>query len=341
MTKTSIRIATRSSPLALWQANFVKDELQKTDPELSVELVHVTTGGDRNVLDPLQSFGGMGAFTKEVQLAVLEGRADIAVHSLKDLPTEPTPGLTIACVPEREQTFDVIVFPSHRRRDVEILTQRLQNPENLTSAELEEIVDHSIVLTLLSENAVVGTGSLRRRAQLLHERPDLELKEIRGNVDTRIQKLESGDYDAIVLAFAGIHRLKRDLELCFLPLDHMLPAVGQGALGLEIRENDSAIAQMLRLLDHHETHLDVIAERALLRTLRAGCHAPVGVETGMIEAKLWMINAVVLSADGQQRVDEMTAQDHAPRDAREAETVGVDLAHKLIQQGADKLLGHS
>ena len=336
-----LRIATRSSPLALWQANYVKDELQKAHPKLVIELVHVTTGGDRNVLDPLHSFGGMGAFTKEVQLAVLEGRADIAVHSLKDLPTEPTPGLTIACVPERERTHDVMVFPESRRREVDLLTERLANIQNLTMADLEEIRDHSMALTLLSENAIVGTGSIRRQAQLLNERPDLRMKEIRGNVDTRLQKLESGEYDAIVLAYAGIHRLGRDIGLSCLPIDHMYPAVGQGALGLEIRSDDPASADFLRPLDHLKTHLDVVAERALLRTLRAGCHAPVGVELGTAHGTTWMMHAVVLSPDGQERIDASSAHKGLPTTIEEAETIGVELAHKLITQGADKLLGHS
>ncbi len=340
---STLRIATRSSPLALWQANYVKDELLKAHPGLDVELIHVTTGGDRNTLDPLHSFGGMGAFTKEVQLAVLENRADIAVHSLKDLPTETTPGLTISAVPRRAPTADVIVFPSHRADILSDYRSKVEGLSQLSQQDLQEIANgtNSLILNYLPQNAIVGTGSIRRRAQLLNIRPDLDLREIRGNIDTRLKKLEAGDYDAIILAKAGLSRLMpQDLPV-LLTLDQMLPAVGQGALGLETRSDDTKAIESLSPLNDLSTQLDVTAERALLRTLRAGCHAPVGVETKHLAGNFWSFFSVILSPDGKERIDSGSIHAAAPKSLSEAEALGIELAQNLIAKGGERLLNLS
>lgn len=306
----TIRVATRSSALALWQAKHVAGLISKAAPETTVEIVHVTTTGDRDQNEPLRAFGGLGVFTREVQRAVLDGRADIAVHSLKDLPTETAPGLWLAAVPEREETADALV-----------LSAGAAGP-----AELEA----------LEPGARIGTGSLRRRAQLLHRRSDFVFVEARGNVETRLAKLDEGQCDALVLAAAGLKRLglanriSRRLEP---PV--MFAAVGQGALGIECRESDAGGMgfEVLHRLDDATTRARVTAERALLAHLRAGCHAPVGAAT-RIESGELILEAVVLSADGRQRLAE---QGSAP--IASAAQLGIDIAERLLRQGAQALIG--
>ena len=239
-----LRLGTRSSPLARWQAEWVAARL--TERGVAVELVPITTQGDVKT-QPLGQIGGQGLFTKELQRALLDGQIDLAVHSLKDLPTAPVDGLSLAAVPPRESTADVLVS--------NIVKQIEQLPPS----------------------ARIGTGSLRRKAQLLHLRPDLQVEEIRGNVDTRLRKLDEGQYDAIVLAEAGLRRLglaERIVQV--IPRSLMLPAVGQGALGIEARADDAATCNLLAPLDDAATHQAVLAERSLLLTLRGGCLAPVG-----------------------------------------------------------------
>ncbi len=342
MTTEQIRIATRSSPLALWQANYVAEQLRKHHVGLSVELVHVSTSGDRNTVDPLHSFGGMGAFTKEVQLAVLDGRADVAVHSLKDLPTEPTPGLTIGCVPRRAPQHDVLVFPSGREDIMDALIE-LGNRLATCSPEMRaKVAQEGLAnpLVHLKQEAVVGTGSIRRRAQLLHHRPDLTMRDLRGNIDTRLEKLETGDYDAIVLAFAGLDRLEREVLALPLHWPMMFPAVGQGALGLEIREGDDVTVQRLAPFNDDLTFLTTSAERSLLRSLRAGCHAPVGVHSN-IAANSFRMEAVVLSSDGRQQITfekSVELTDHSPATFELAESLGQFVAENLLSQGAERLI---
>jgi len=297
--QATIRLGTRSSPLARWQAEWVAARL--TTLGVQVEMIHITTQGDVTT-GPLGQIGGQGLFTKEIQRALLDQRIDLAVHSLKDLPTDVVPGLKIAAVPVRESTADVLVG---------------------RYSSLEE----------LPQGARVGTGSLRRRAQLLNKRPDLQLLEIRGNVDTRLRKLDAGDYDAIVLAQAGLSRLGYAERIAYvIPPQTMLPAVGQGALGLETRSDDVQTLSLLQPLNDEATHSAVIAERTLLHSLRAGCLAPVGAWARMTERGM-LLQAAVLHPDGTQK---LVAEALAP--PQQAEALGRDVAQALIDQGATALI---
>src|SRR5688572_31893752 len=269
MPSPRLRLGTRASPLARWQADWVAGELRQRGVE--VELVLISTQGDVKT-GPLGQIGGQGLFTKEIQRALLDRQIDLAVHSLKDLPTAEVAGLSLAAVPERESIADVLVCNSAKS------------------------------LPELPEKARVGTGSLRRRAQLLHQRPDLQMLEIRGNVETRLRKLDQGEYDALVLAQAGLHRLGLDARSAsVIPLSVMLPAVGQGALGIETRADDTSTRRVLAPLNHEPTYQAVTAERTLLATLRGGCLAPVG-GWGRVANSLLHLDGVVLSGDGRQRI---------------------------------------
>jgi hydroxymethylbilane synthase len=299
----TLRLGTRASPLARWQAEWVAARLQERG--VSVELVPITTQGDVKS-GPLGQIGGQGLFTKEIQRALLAGQVDVAVHSLKDLPTEVVAGLSIAAVPPRESAADVLVS---KRAD------RIES---------------------LPPGARVGTGSLRRKAQLLHLRPDLIVEDIRGNVETRLQKLDEGLYDAVVLAEAGLTRLGLGQRIThIIPRSTMLPAVGQGALAIEARADDSSTRSVLAPLDHLETHQGVLAERTLLATLRAGCLAPVGA-WGRVEAGRLALDAVVLSPDGTQR---LTAKGNL--EVAAATALGRQVADDLVQQGAADLIAAS
>lgn len=303
----SVRIATRSSALALWQAHHVADLIRATSPTTTVSFVEMTTTGDRVLSQPLRDFGGLGVFTREVQLAVLEGRADVAVHSLKDLPTEPVPGLSLAGIPARGETADAVVLP----------LGAIDSGEPLP----------------LKNGARVATGSPRRQAQLRHIRPDLQLQEVRGNVQTRLQKLDAGEFDAMILACAGLERLEladRITRRLGPPL--MYHAVGQGALGLECRSNDAATIAMVERLTHSPTWTAAIAERSLLAALRAGCHAPVGVATNVTATEI-ELEAVVLSPDGASRwVTSARGPSEQPLE------LGRIVAAKLMEQGAGVVL---
>jgi hydroxymethylbilane synthase len=308
-----IRIATRASRLALWQAEHVAALLRKTDPQLEVAIVHVTTSGDRDQSGSLRSFGGLGVFTREVQRAVLDGQADLAVHSLKDLPTESAAGLALAAVPEREETADALILP---------------------------VASAATHLATLPQRARVGTGSLRRRAQLLAVRPDLVLSEARGNVETRLAKLDAGEFDALVLAVAGLKRLglaERVSQELSPPL--MYPAVGQGALGIECRADDSALQTLLAPIDHAPTRSRITAERALLAHLLAGCHAPVGAATRHERDQL-LLEAVVCNPDGTERIFATGSTATGSTASGNAATLGRSVAEKLLQQGADRLIGN-
>ncbi len=309
----TIRIATRESQLALWQANYIKDELKKRSPERNVELIPVSTIGDRDRTEALANMGGMGVFTREVQRVVLDHNADIAVHSLKDLPTESIAGLTLAGIPPRESRFDVLVLP-----------------ECLLSCMGESACND---LSCLSIGARIGTGSLRRQSQLLHARPDLQVLNIRGNVETRIKKLNDGEYDAIILAEAGLHRLnlKQHIAVVLQP-PLMLPAVGQAALGIECRSDDSLVIELLNAISDQVTAAEVLAERACLRALRAGCHAPVGTLSTCHGSTL-TLQGIVLSPDGTQRFQ---ATETGP--SSDPETLGERVAQKLIEDGASAIL---
>lgn len=295
-----LRLGTRGSALARWQAEWVAAQLGKLGVE--VELVPITTRGDTQQ-GPIETIGGQGVFTKELQRALLDERIDLAVHSLKDLPTDEVPGLCLAAVPERAPVGDVLVCPRH--------------------ASLEE----------LPQGAVVGTGSLRRRAQLLHVRGDLRIRDIRGNVDTRLRKVREGDYDAAVLAEAGLRRLGLAEQITqLLPPAIVLPAVGQGALGLETRSDDPATRKRLAGLDHPATHHAVLAERAMLAALRGGCLAPIAAWARMEDDQLTLTGRV-LSPDGTRRLE-------ATRTAAGSEAVqlGLGVADELLAQGAADLI---
>jgi hydroxymethylbilane synthase len=299
----TLRLATRGSPLALWQANHVAGLLRQTAPDLSVELVQIETTGDRVRDKPLSQIGGDGLFTKEIQRAVLDGRADVAVHSLKDLPTLPVDGLILAAVPERGAVGDVLVSRRHASVDA------------------------------LPPGATIATGSLRRRAQLLYHRPDLRVVDLRGNVETRLRKLDEDSLDGIVLAQAGLERVGMAHVITeVLDPQWMLPAVGQGALGLECRTDDSQSISAIAKLNHEPSALGARAERMLLRGLGGGCQVPLGVLTTVAGAILHLRGAVI-STDGRQRI-----AGEAEDTAQEAEAIGWRLANELLAKGARELL---
>ena len=304
-TDRPLRIGTRGSALARWQAEWVAERLQEHG--YKTELVHIATKGDEQQIAPIGMIGTQGVFTKELQRALLDGRIDLSVHSLKDLPTEQIEGLCLAAVPPRETVSDVLISRSGQP--------------------FEE----------LRSGAVIGTGSLRRQAQLLHARPDLKTQDIRGNVDTRLRKLHEGDYDALVLAEAGLKRLGLiDQVTQVLPKSVLLPAVGQGALGLETRADDETTRAALANLDHPPSHQAVLAERALLATLRGGCLAPIGAwATLEFDGKL-QLTAVALDRHGVKRLE---ATGSAQPD--KASELGREVAQRLIAQGALELLAQS
>jgi len=298
-----LRIGTRGSPLALWQAHHIETLLQPLVGSRGVELVLIETTGDQIRDRALSQIGGDGLFTKEIQNALLDGRVDVAVHSLKDLPTTPIPELLLAAVPPRGPIGDAFVSRHHAHFDA------------------------------LPQGARVGTSSLRRRSQLLHRRPDIRVEVLRGNVETRLRKLEEEGLDAILLAEAGLCRLGLQERITHL-LDRswMLPAVGQGALGLECRANDTETQQILAPLSDPATWAAVRAERAMLRGLGGGCLVPIGA-LGVVEGGVLHLRGCVLRPDGSQRVDGSIS---GP--AEQAESLGRQLAQHLLEQGASELL---
>jgi hydroxymethylbilane synthase len=296
-----IRVGTRASALARWQAEWVAARLAELGAE--VELVPIITRGDRQPDGSIGALGDRGVFTREIQRALEDHRVDLAVHSLKDVPTDPVPGLCLTAIPPRAPAGDVLVSPKYGS------------------------------LEGLPPGAVVGTGSLRRRAQLLHVRPDLVTKEIRGNVDTRLKKLDQGDYDALVLAEAGLRRLGlADRITQTLPATIMLPAVGQGALGLETRIDDSATRDVLAKLDDPITHAAVEAERAMLAALEGGCLAPIAA-WARLEAGRLLLDGRVLKADGSRKLDASLSGS-----LEDAVGLGQRVAAALLAQGAAVLI---
>ena len=299
-----IRIATRGSQLARWQANWVAHQLEKLGAE--VELVEIITSGDVQRSGPIAAVGLQGVFTKEVQSALLEGTADIAVHSLKDLPTEQVAGLVLAAVPPREQVADAL------------------------------ITNQASSLSELPAGARIGTGSLRRQAQLKHLRPTVEVVGIRGNVDTRLRKLDGGEYDAIVLAAAGLSRLGlSDRITQVLEPPQMLPAVGQGALGIECRVDDPAVRDLLGQIDHNETHSSTKAERVMLSLLHGGCSAPVGA-WGRVENGRLLLDGLVANAAGT-----LVVRASASGPAVDATSLGQQVAQELLTQGAKAIIAEA
>ena len=303
MKNDTIIIGTRASKLALWQAEYVKRRLEEKYPELSVALKKMTTKGDRILDAPLAKIGGKGLFTKELEDAMLEGEVDIAVHSLKDMPTEVPSGLIISAITKRFDVGDAIV-----------------------SSKYEALAD-------LPEGAKVGTSSLRRKAQLLHERPDLDIHDLRGNVGTRLDKLESENFDAVILAVAGLKRLgfgDRITEVIGQKI--MLPAVGQGALAIETREDDKAVRARIDFLNDPSTVTAAKAERAFLSRVQGGCQVPVGVYATEVKTVLH-VEAVIASLDGMRLY--RAGIDGA---REEAEHLGIKLAEKLLDDGGRAIL---
>lgn len=299
----TLKIATRQSPLALWQAEYIRARLQELHPDLTVELVKFVTQGDKILDTPLAKIGGKGLFVKELEAALLDGRADLAVHSMKDVPMALPEGLTLAVICEREDPLDAFV-----------------------SNQFEKFAD-------LPQGAKVGTSSLRRKSQILKQRPDLQIIDLRGNVGTRLGKLDDGQYDAIILASAGLKRLglSERIRHCLAP-DISLPAVGQGALGLECRAADSEVLALIQPLLHQETDVCVRAERAFNAYLEGGCQVPIAgyatLQNGQIH-----IEGRVGSADGQTLLRaELTDE------ASNAQQLGENLARNLLDQGAGELL---
>lgn len=301
--KKTLRIATRKSPLAMWQAEFVKAELEKFHPQLTVELVPMVSRGDKILDVPLAKVGGKGLFVKELEHALLQGEADIAVHSMKDVPMEFPQGLGLEVICEREDPRDAFV------------SNRFDS------------------LAQLPAGSVVGTSSLRRQCQLLANYPDLEIKFLRGNVNTRLQKLDDGEYDAIILASAGLIRLGMEERIRerIAPED-MLPAGGQGAVGIECRVDDAATRELLKPLHHVLTAERVLAERAMNRRLEGGCQVPIGCYAIHTDDGLWL-RGLVGSPDGEAMLEA-----DIRGEAAEGETMGVALAEQLLSYGADKIL---
>lgn len=300
-----LTIATRQSPLALWQANFIKDCLQAHHPDMQVVLLEMVTQGDKILDTPLAKIGGKGLFVKELEQALLDGRADIAVHSLKDVPMMLPDGLTLAAYCKRHAPTDAFV--------------------SNTYAHLDQ----------LPCGAVVGTSSLRRECQLRAYRPDLNIKSLRGNVGTRLAKLDAAEYDAIVLATSGLQRLGLDARIRHtLDTSISLPAVGQGALAIECR-NDAALLKLLALLDDANTRVCVLAERAMNRTLEGGCQVPIAGFATLDQGTL-SLEGRVGSIDGRTL---LKVQRHTtPANDADAEALGVQVAEELLAQGAGDIL---
>ena len=301
-------IGSRGSKLALWQAEWVRTRLTTLRPGVEVRIEVVKTSGDVLREAPLSVIGGQGAFTKELEEALLDGRIDIAVHSLKDLPTVLPERLRVAAVTEREDARDALVLRAGAEGHVSSLAK-------------------------LPRGAVVGTSSQRRRAQLKHLRPDAVVRELRGNVDTRLRKLDAGEYDAVILASAGLRRLGFERRIsAALSTDEMLPAVGQGALGVETRADDVAANELVSLLDDVATRAACEAERALLRSLGGGCLVPIAAH-GTVAGTRLRVEGLVAGPEGSRVI-----RDAAEDDASHAIRAGETLAARLREQGADELL---
>ncbi len=296
-----LRLGTRASKLARWQSDWVAEQLRQQGHV--VQIVEIQTSGDAQQAGPIGAIGQTGVFTKEIQRALLDGRVDLAVHSLKDLPTTPVVGLCLAAVPQREGIRDALISP------------------------VAGAIDQ------LQQGARVGTGSFRRKAQLLNQRPDLQILDLRGNVDTRLRKLDEGHYDAILLAEAGLRRLGLAHRITQpIPASDLLPAPGQGALGIECREGDQRLLAALAPLNDSISRAAVTAERASLAHLEGGCLAALGAWGRPVEEQL-QLSVVVLSEDGQERLFHTAL---GPMDT--AIELGRQVAQQLLDQGAARLL---
>jgi hydroxymethylbilane synthase len=305
---TAIRIGSRDSQLALVQSHWVRGELQKIYPDYEFPLLELKTQGDKILDVALAKIGDKGLFTKELEVSMLEGATDFAVHSLKDLPTELPEGLTLAVVTERENPADALVL--HRKHKGQ-------------------------TLDTLAEGTVLGTSSLRRLAQLRHHYPYLVFKDIRGNLNTRLRKLDAGEFDGIVLAVAGLQRLGwADRIDQVIPSEISLHAVGQGALGIECRAADQPLIELLQVLNHRSSEVRCRAERAMLRTLEGGCQVPIGVFTSL-EGETLTLEGMVASLDGKTLI-----RDTKQGLASDPEALGQALAESLRDQGASEILAN-
>jgi hydroxymethylbilane synthase len=303
MTQHTVRIATRKSALALWQAEYVKAKLEHFHPGINVELVPMTTKGDIILDTPLAKVGGKGLFVKELEVAMLENRADIAVHSMKDVPVEFPEGLGLEIICPREDPRDAFV-----------------------SNTIKSLAD-------LPQGAIVGTSSLRRQCQIKALRPDLDIRDLRGNVNTRLKKLDNGEYDAIILAAAGLIRLEMPERIQeYIEPEVMLPANGQGAVGIECRNEDTIIKALLAPLACENTRVRVVAERAMNRALEGGCQVPIGSYAVLEEQQLYL-RGLVGAIDGSEI---LTSEVRGNID--QAEQLGNQLAENLLAKGADKIL---
>ncbi|MGY4676576.1 hydroxymethylbilane synthase [Pasteurella sp. P03HT] len=303
MTNKRLKIATRQSPLALWQANYVKARLQQLHANLQVELVPMVTKGDVILDTPLAKIGGKGLFVKELESALLNGNADIAVHSMKDVPMQFPEGLGLGVICQREDPRDALVSNSYR------------------------------TLMDLPQGAVVGTSSLRRQCQLKQLRPDLQIRSLRGNVGTRLSKLDKGEYDAIILASAGLIRLGLAERITsFIEIEQFLPAAGQGAIGIECRTDDDIVMSLLAPLADEKTTYCVRAERAMNTHLQGGCQVPIAGYAVVEQGQLYL-RALVGEPDGSTiiRAEGKSA-------VNQAEVLGIQIAEQLLQQGADTIL---
>ena len=294
-----LRIGTRKSKLALWQANFVKERLEERGH--TVELVLITTTGDKILDAPLAKIGGKGLFVKEIEEALLRGNIDLAVHSLKDVPMVLPEGLTLGAITERENPFDVLLSKNGKS--------------------LEE----------LPIGAKVGTSSLRRQVQIKRRRPDLRVEVLRGNVDTRIRKMEEGLYDAIVLAYAGVKRMGLEGRITQI-LGDFIPAVGQGSLAIEIREGDERVRSAIDFLDHRESRLRAECERAFLRELHGGCQVPIGAYA-WVEGNTLKLKAFISDLKGERFIEGY--EEGRPEEAQE---IGKRLAKRLLESGGEEIL---
>lgn len=302
--KQKIIIGSRGSELALWQANYIKRELEKKNRNVRVEINIIKTKGDKILDVALSKIGDKSLFTKELEVELYAKRIDLAVHSLKDLQTQIPAGLKLAAVTKRHEVEDVLIA---RKKGMTIKS--------------------------LPEFAVVATGSLRRRAQLLHFRPDITIIDLRGNVPSRIKKFLESEWDAIILARAGVERLNLKKHISsFIPKEEILPAVGQGALGIEIREDNKAVEEIIKSLHHEETYKAVIAERALLSTLEGGCQVPIGAFAEVKPSGLYL-DAVVGSLDGS-----ITYRKKMRGSKNDPEKLGKTLAKDLLKAGAKEIL---
>ena len=302
--KANLRIGTRQSPLALWQANWVRERLQQNHQDLNIELIHIQTQGDKILDTPLAKIGDKGLFTREIEHALIDGRIDLAVHSLKDLPTVLPDGLALGAVCPREVPYDALI-----------------------AKEAKAIYG-------LPENATVATSSVRRKSQLLHIRPDLQIVDVRGNVGTRLQKFKDNGWDGMVMAYAGLKRLNLEHEISTnLTPSEMLPAVSQGAMGIEIRESDTDVLATIECVNDDITQQATTAERAFLNTLEGGCQVPVAGLAEIKNGKL-TLKGLVASLDGKTCL-----RDEIEGDASNAASLGIQLAEKLINAGAKVIFG--